>query len=79
MMFKDLSHEDKMRVFRALQERPLKRAWHPKKQLRSVLTDLGCEFYKAGKQEGCARMVPLFLLDQIKDWLEEEQETYLQL
>ena len=79
MKFKDLSNEDKMRVFRALQERPLKRAWRPKKQLRSVLTDLGCEFYKAGKQEGCARVVPLFLLDQIEDWLEEEQETYLQL
>ena len=77
--FKNLSREDKMQVFRALQERPLKRAWRPKKELRPVLKDIGCEFYRSGKQEGCARVVPLFLIDQIQNWLEEEQETYLQL
>lgn len=75
MKFKDLPYEDKMKVLEAVKRRPLKRAWRPKKQLRSVLTDLGCEFYRAGKQEGCARMVPLFLIDQIKDWLEEEEQV----
>ena len=79
MKFSDLSYEDKMRVLEAVKRRPLKRAWKPQKELQPILEDIGCEFYKAGKNAGCARAVPLFLLDQIQIWLDEEQETYLQL
>jgi len=75
MKFAELSYEDKMRILEAVKRRPLKRAWHPKKELRPVLKDIGCEFYKTGKNEGCARAVPLFLLDQIENWLSEEEEA----
>jgi len=79
MTFTDLPYEDKVRVLEAVKRRPLKRAWKPKKELLPVLKDIGCEFYRSGKNAGCARAIPLFLLDQVQNWLELEQETYLQL
>ena len=79
MTFTDLPYKDKMRILEAVKRRPLKRAWRPKKNLQPVLEDIGCEFYKKGKNAGCARAIPLFLINNIEKWLEEEQETYFQL